>query len=301
MPVSRKTLIKSDKLSKRSKNIKRNKKTCSVVRKMRGGTVKITDTIYLEILDLLNCSPIEYDNFIKLYEPDLENLCVNKKTNVKTQSLFQFINKDNKYRWHKYTLIYLYEESESITKHIIAFALINTNEFENNKIIILELICSHKNPYKIREKTLGIYLLDYLYDYYKIYSTGIILKIEPATQDLITYYTEWKTPNISIDNLNITYGYLIYGNINKILDKTLEYLFNSQINGIKNIMIILSIKDDLPEILDTLDKKKSYLTKIALESNNENIQEQVPEMIRRIKLSSLQEIKDIFILNKENV
>ena len=264
-----------------------------------GGSELITNNIYLEIIDLLNCSPEEYDNFINLYIPDIDNLCVNKKTQERTQKLFQFIEEKSSNRYIEYTLIYLYEESKSIAKHIIAFALIDTSELKTNKVIILELICSHKNSnlYKIHNITLGIYLLDYLYDYYKIYSTEIILKIQPATPELIPYYTKWKTPNISIDNLSITRGYLIYGNIKLITDNTLKYLFNPQLNAIQKIMNYLSIKE-LPKELDTLTMKKSYLKTKALESEDESIKEQIPLWIDLIKLSSLEEIKDIFIENK---
>ena len=281
---------------KRSKNVKCNKKTRLDVRKMKGGWSKIITDIYLEIIDLKNCSLKEYDNFINLYIPDIDNLCINKKTQERTQNLIQFIGN----RFVEYTLIYLYEESKSIAKHIIAFALIDTSELKTNKVIILELICSHKNSnlYKIHNITLGIYLLDYLYDYYKIYSTEMILKIEPATPELIPYYTKWKTPNISIDNLSITRGYLIYGNIKLITDNTLKYLFNNQLNGIQKIMDYLSITE-LPKELDTLTMKKSYLKTKALDSEDESIKEQIPDLIDLIKLSSLEEIKDIFIENKQ--
>ena len=91
---------------------KRNKKTKSVVKQMRWGGVgtNITDTIFLEIIDLGNCSHEEYNNFIKLYTTDLNDLCINKKTGYRTQNLFQFIHNNGKDRDKytlKYTLIYL--------------------------------------------------------------------------------------------------------------------------------------------------------------------------------------------------
>ena len=116
--------------------------------------------------------------------------------------------------------------------------------------------------------------------------------------DLITYaYEISKTHNISIDNLSITRGYLIYGNIKLITDNTLKYLFNNQLNGIQKIMDYLSITE-LPKELDTLTMKKSYLKTKALDSEDESIKEQIPDLIDLIKLSSLEEIKDIFIENK---
>ena len=54
----------------------------------------------------------------------------------------------------------------------------------------------------------------------------------------------------------------------------------------------------LPEILNTLAMKKSYLETKALASEDENLKEQIPNLLDFIKLSSLEEIKDIFIENK---
>ena len=286
---------------------KRNKKTKSVVKQMRWGGVgtNITDTIFLEIIDLGNCSHEEYNNFIKLYTTDLNDLCINKKTGYRTQNLFQFIHNNGKDRDKytlKYTLIYLYKESktENITKHIIAFALINTSEFESYKIISLHLLCSHRDSdsklYKI-DKPLGIYLLDYLYDYYNIYKTEVILKIEPATPELIPYYTKWKTPNISVDNLSITAGYLIYGNIKLITDNTLNHLFGFEIERIKYIMELLQLTK-FPEIVYRLsgkDRVEKIKTFLKIKVLNNEYEDQILKLIDLIKFSSLEEIKDIFI------
>ena len=286
---------------------KRNKKTKSVVKQMRWGGVgtNITDTIFLEIIDLGNCSHVEYNNFIKLYTTDLNDLCINKKTGYRTQNLFQFIHNNGKDRDKytlKYTLIYLYKESktENITKHIIAFALINTSEFESYKIISLHLLCSHRDSdsklYKI-DKPLGIYLLDYLYDYYNIYKTEVILKIEPATPELIPYYTKWKTPNISVDNLSITAGYLIYGNIKLITDNTLNHLFGFEIERIKYIMELLQLTK-FPEIVYRLsgkDRVEKIKTFLKIKVLNNEYEDQILKLIDLIKFSSLEEIKDIFI------
>ena len=63
-------------------------------------------------------------------------------------------------------------------------------------------------------------------------------------------------------------------------------------------MDYLSITE-LPKELDTLTMKKSYLKTKALDSEDESIKEQIPDLIDLIKLSSLEEIKDIFIENKQ--
>jgi hypothetical protein len=258
-------------------------------------SVRVTDTISLETLELLKCTETVYNDFIQLYKQDIDNLCINKKTGQRTQGLFQFTPEDPINRYIDYTIIYLFEESGTIKKHIIAFALVDNRELNNYNIITLELLCSHRNSYNIDGKSLGLFLLDYMYNKYRINIGATVLKIQPSTPDLIPYYIKWKTPSVSADNIRITGGYLIYGNIANIEDKTLIHLFDHQLNGLNNAMDELSIKE-LPYELDTLEKKKSYLTKMALQSENESARFQIPIRLDMIKYSTIDDIrKKLFI------
>ena len=63
------------------------------------------------------------------------------------------------------------------------------------------------------DKTIGKYLLDYMYDeYYKVNDSPILFIGHPATPKLIPYYIMWKTPIMSRDFLYLTSGNLLYGN-----------------------------------------------------------------------------------------
>ena len=130
---------------------------------------------------------------------------------------------------------------------------------------------------------------------YGINISATVLKIQPSTPDLIPYYIKWKTPSVALDNMRITGGYLIYGNIANIEDKTLIHLFDHQLNGLNNTMDELSIKE-LPYDLDTLEKKKLYLTNMALESENESDRFQLPIRLDMIQYSTIDDIrKKLFI------
>jgi hypothetical protein len=117
--------------------------------------INITDTIFLSILDVNNCSFETYMEFMDLYEIDKYNLCVNK-LGERTQSLNSTLHRDplRVLLKLKYTLIYLYEISDSIKKHIIAFALIDTNELIKYNIIDLKYL-----PIENKLKTQSIIFL----------------------------------------------------------------------------------------------------------------------------------------------
>lgn len=295
MPVSRKS----------KKNLSKKRKTRKHIRKMRGGGNKqITDSIYLAILDTHNSTDEEYINFVNLYNKDTDTLCYKKKGEgedknslIKTQSLHNYLvdidhlslRKEPQY---KFIIIYLYEETQNIQKHIIAFAAISCKLYNN--IITLDVLCSHKDKkYKINKNGLGIYLLNYLYDNFNI-SNGALLKIQAATPDLIPYYTKWKQPIISPspDNLIITQDYLIYCNIALVEDSTLQYLFRDELRRIQNITQHLgNIK--IPKELQKIDKIKKFLVEITnqYEFDDEGTKEQILYLISLIKYLSLEDIK----------
>ena len=74
------------------------------------------------------------------------------------------------------------------------------------------------------------------------------------------------------------------------------HLFDHQLNGLNNAMDELSIKE-LPYELDTLEKKKSYLTKMALQSENESARFQIPIRLDMIKYSTIDDIRKKLFIN----
>jgi hypothetical protein len=264
-----KTFKRKNANSKNKKSLKRNskrkyrtKKMRSNIRKMKGGSgnnleirdIKISENIYISILNLFECDKEEYDKFIAQYEKDKDKLCIHK--NKRTQNIYTHISNDSNKR-KQYNIIYLYEQSDSIEKHIIGFSLIDISNLKSN-IISLSLLCSSNiKTYIINEKKIGLFLLDYLYNYYKIYENPIALKLYP-TQGLLEYYTNWKTPDININ------GELIYANTDILTNDTLNKIFESYIFTMKMIMKKLSIYL-FPIEINTFKKQISYLQKLEYE------------------------------------
>ena len=249
-------------LKRNSKSISRSKKMRSNVRKMKGGSgnnleikdIKISKNIYISILNLFNCDKEEYDKFITQYEKDKDKLCIYK--DKRTQNIYTHISNDSNER-KQYTIIYLYEQTDSIEKHIIGFSLIDISNLKSN-IISLSLLCSSNiKTYIINEKKIGLFLLDYLYNYYKIYENPIALKLYP-TQGLLEYYTNWKTPDININNE------LIYANTDILTNDTLNKIFENYIFTMKMIMRKLKIAS-FPIEINTFKKQILYLQKLEYE------------------------------------
>jgi len=96
-----------------------------------------------------------------------------------------------------YTKIhYLFDENN---EEIVAFAVIDQDD-PNDKITALSYLCSSvnidKNKDKMEGKPFGKYLLDIAYDEYINKNEGGVLKIEPANEKLVDYYSKWKTPSL---------------------------------------------------------------------------------------------------------
>ena len=307
--------IKKNKLSKKSKKKLKNKKYNKKSKTIYGGgnetlrvdkDINIGKNVFLSVLNFETCNKDEYANFIKIYNENKENLCIYRHTDKstgeikadKTQDLYEFIT-ENLYftfiKYLKYNIIYLYELIDS-KKIILTFILIETKDLQKYNIITLILLCSNNIPNatkKIGDKTIGKYLLDYMYDeYYKVNDSPILFIGHPATPKLIPYYIMWKTPIMSIDFLYLTSGNLLYGNISKISDKTLEYYFRYELGIINSIMIDLDI-EELPKDLNSLNDKKLYLIDKAKEIENDQNKEKIIQEINKIKLTSVKEIREI--------
>ena len=168
--------------------------------------------ILLKIMDIATTTEDEFNKFITIYNDGSNNLCVNPKTNERTQSLLDTI--DSNYKFAKkltpnHVITYLYEDNK-----MLAFVV----TYDKNNITDLDLVCGNRDKTKKYEgKSLGIYLLNFVYD--KAVGNNNLLKIRPATDDLISYYTRWKTPDLPIEKfpINTTYGYLIYGDVENLI------------------------------------------------------------------------------------
>ena len=133
-------------------------------------------------------------------------------------------------------------------------------------------------------------------------SKGALLKIRPASPELITYYTNWKQPIISLDNLNITSGFLIYGNIALVKDSTLQYLFGSELRRIQNITQNIG-NIEIPTELQTIDEIKNFLVEITnqYKFDDEYKKEQILDLIEEIKYLSLEDIKSKLLIQTKDI
>jgi len=220
-------------------------------------------------LDISKVDENTFDLFMNNYKRVLNNLCVNPKTNERTQNIFQII--PEKYNYARiisssYKIIYLYKANDNQDDYeIVAFAIIST--IPDSFTTILEMICSSKDKSIRRDGIpLGISLLDDIYSDYVV-NQGNILKIQPATPELVPYYTKWKIPSLPIDwyNQGKTYGYLIYSlDIKRATDEQLTglisdvVLFNSlcrEINITPSEILSIPKKEDRKKLLTSKIKK----------------------------------------------
>ena len=189
-------------------------------KKMKGGNnLESKEELKLLILDK-NSSKEDYKNFIIQYKENSKNLCVDEKGH-KILDLLDLINENLSYfnnfkNFFKKRKIYYYTKN----KQIMAFCL-TYEEIEEDteyKIITASVLCSSIENIKIKNNSLGKHLLNIIYDTY-VNKQKYLMLLQPETDELISYYKEWKNP--SYDNLSKTSGYLVYGDLKSASENTL--------------------------------------------------------------------------------
>ena len=226
------------------------------------------------------------------YKTSFDKLCVNPKTEKRSQNIFQLIpetyNAAKKISF-MYKIIYLYEP-KSNGYEIVAFAIISTPD---RFTTILEMLCSYTDKSIRRNgKSLGISLLDDIYSEYVVKQKNV-LKIEPATSQLISYYTNWKTPSLPIEWYiqGKTDGYLIYSmDIKSATEEQLAVLVNdvklfnnlcTQLNIIPNEVLSIQKKED----------RKKWLTS-KINEINDSRKDQLLGWLSTIDYFTVDEIRD---------
>ena len=248
-------------------------------------SLKSNNNIDLNLLILdEDCSKEEYNNFITQYNKNNKDLCL-KKNGTKPQNIFQFIPREYIKKFWKdmnYNIYYISEK-----KKIIAFCLIKYNKID--KIIEVILLCSSIEKKFINGISLGKYLLNIIYDNF-VEKEQYLMKIQPATDELIPYYRGWKIP--SFNDLDETSGYLIYGNLKIASIETLTELFMSFqiINRLKKYLK-LNINTNKMNNLQELKK----IFKEKLDKNNKysnSDKNQLSNMIDSLKYVNPKQIKN---------
>ena len=169
-------------------------------------------SVYLHSMEINSVEKDEYENFIKNYNNQKKNLCINKKTGEKTQELSReliFVFKNDKVT-NKDCILLFYSDTRETndTYTIVSFALIYQGV--DKKYMELKLLCSNNDSYMVNKKTIGVLLLDHIYE--SLLPDDWFLFIRPSTQGLIPYYLKWKKPILPMKmfDSNMTYGYLTY-------------------------------------------------------------------------------------------
>jgi hypothetical protein len=135
--------------------------------------------------------------------------------------------------------------------------------------ITIKYLCGNQKTRdkKIEGKSQGIYLLDYIFSYYH----SSLIKIEPATANLIPYYTSYKKPCFPYDNSDFleTFKFLIYGNLRRLDEECFKKIFrslnilNSFVNTLqfKSLDNLYSGTSNISNLKDKLIVKLEHLVK----------------------------------------
>jgi hypothetical protein len=257
----------------------------------------INKPLSIGFLDVSNVDEESFDGFMNNYKLGFEKLCVNPKTGERTQNIFQLIPENYnaaKIISSSYKIIYLYKSNDNQDNYeIVAFAIIsNPDRFTT----ILEMLCSSIDKTIRRNgKPLGISLLDDIYSDYVVKQRNI-LKIQPATPELVPYYINWKTPTLPIEwyNQGKTYGYLIYStDIKRAADPQLQGLISDVIlfNGLSREL------DITPSEVLSIPKKEDRKNLLTSKINeiNDRRRDQLLNWLSGIDYFSVDEIRRALI------
>jgi hypothetical protein len=228
----------------------------------------------MSIFTVNNTSSIdEIIYFYNLYSKSYSKLCIyNGKQIVDLSEYLSNISNETKFIED---VKFIVEEIELVIHYthnnnvITCISFIEKDNI-NNCYVIIKFLCGNidTREIKIDGKSQGNYMLDYIFREYK----DSVILIEPASRELIPYYTKYKKPSFPYKGKNIeeTYNFLIYGNLSRLNEKCFEKIFNS-IRIIKNLEEKLnfhSINDlydrtnDIETLKMKLNTKLVYLIRI---------------------------------------
>jgi len=188
--------------------------------------------------------PGEYEKIADLFEQSEKNLCIHNEKKI--MNLYAHFGKDMGFNCDyvyylkkeqkqkskstfskmksKMKSIFSETEKDEIKEEIIAFAFIEKTNDQN--IYTVKILCSHTGKYQYQNENAGIFLLNKIYHDFVSNKKGVLC-IQPATKDLIRYYTNWRKPSYSpFDSEGVsTRGHLLYfENIDNITDEMLYEL-----------------------------------------------------------------------------
>ena len=157
-----------------------------------------------------------------LFENSEEQLCMHNEKKI--VNLHDYFHKEIGFLCD---YVYYIKKQNENKSEIIAFAFIKKTKDQN--IYTVNILCRHKEKHLYQDEKPGIFLLNTIYDNFVSKEKGVLC-IEPATEDLIPYYANWRTPSYSPFNNEYskgvsTGGYLLYfEDIDNITDEMLYEL-----------------------------------------------------------------------------
>jgi hypothetical protein len=247
----------------------------------------------------INSSLKEVNEFYSLYVEAYKNLCIWKGYEVINLSEYlkpsvnikKFID-DLVFIIKSLGFIIYYTHNDDV---ITSIAFIQIDEL-THCYAKLQFLCGNETTReeKIDGKSQGIYMLDYIFNTYKDY----IILIEPATPDLIPYYTKYKKPCFTYDvkSLKETYGYLIYGNLSMLKERCFENIFKSikTINKMITNLRFNSLNDLYNNTKNLTSLKEKLITKLDFLVKTKELKadnyEQLLDSIIDIKFYDIQDI-----------
>jgi hypothetical protein len=249
----------------------------------------------LHSFDISKVNRETFEAFIASYKKNQEKLCVYKDKVILrlTRELLDNYDLAKKVNMHD-TLYYISRQNVD-DYDVLAFALLR--EETPDKIITLEYLCSHiDKSLKLNDKPLGVYLLNHIY-YKYVLQKSYILKIQPATDELIPIYRRWKEPSLPMFTFErvMTSGYLIYGDKSDIKENATDIFIDFKL--IDAVKEHLNITDEELNDIPNNNLKREYLIS-KLEENttlSDSHRQQLASMISHIHIFSLDDVDKFFV------
>lgn len=247
--------------------------------------------------------------FYSLYVESFKDLCIWKGKKIinlgeyikPSVNIYEFID-DVRFVVNGLGIEIYYTHNDDV---ITSIALIDIEPL-SQCYVKLKFLCGNQSTRdETREETgesQGRLMLDFIFNTYK----DSVILIEPATPELIPYYTKYNKPSFPYNSstyLKETFGFLVYGNLSHLREKCFQQIFKS-INTINHMVSTLhfqSINDlyrgtnSLTTLKDKLITKLDFLVKT--QQMKPHYYEQILQQIIDIKFYDIEDI--LFSSKKE--
>lgn len=253
----------------------------------------------------------EIEDFYTMYIESFKDLCIYQGQQI--IDLADYLSPTGSFR--KFTseldivirelgiIIYYTHNNDIITS--IAFVEMEPREkcYVEIKFLCNNQLVRPSSP--MGEKSAATSLLDYIFD---LYNDKVIL-IQPATPELIPYYTKYRKASFpySSNDLKETFGYLVFGKITRLKESCFGKIFISIkiINDLVQMLNFKSINDlynnthDLNSLKEKLITKLDYSVKTTKEIKPIYYEKILDKIINGIKFYDIGDIIDYSIQSKK--